>query len=125
MMDFENVEALELALQRMREGKPIVVRDAVHHDRRVVALELVPAEGDAAADQLLGLGRSGKGINAGAEDDAGDRSRHKGTEETHALAHWPPGPSELRSRRWVLIEPELGREPDRVDRAASSFLRQQ
>jgi hypothetical protein len=26
-MDFENAEALELALQRMREGKPIVVRD--------------------------------------------------------------------------------------------------
>ena len=27
-MDFENAEALELALHRMREGKPIVVRDA-------------------------------------------------------------------------------------------------
>jgi hypothetical protein len=26
-MDFENAEALELALQRMREGKPIVIRD--------------------------------------------------------------------------------------------------
>ena len=26
-MDFENVEALTLALQRMRAGKPIVVRD--------------------------------------------------------------------------------------------------
>jgi hypothetical protein len=27
-MDFENAEALALALQRMRDGKPIVVRDA-------------------------------------------------------------------------------------------------
>jgi hypothetical protein len=27
-MDFENAEALELALHRMRAGKPIVVRDA-------------------------------------------------------------------------------------------------
>jgi hypothetical protein len=32
-MDFENTEALELALQRMREGKPIVVRD--EHDGKV------------------------------------------------------------------------------------------
>jgi hypothetical protein len=28
LMDFENAEALALAMQRMREGKPIVVRDA-------------------------------------------------------------------------------------------------
>ena len=34
--DFENVEALELALQRMREGKPIVVRD--EHDGNVEVL---------------------------------------------------------------------------------------
>ena len=35
-MDFENAEALELALQRMREGKPIVVRDEKDGSREVL-----------------------------------------------------------------------------------------
>ena len=35
-MDFENAEALEGALRRMREGKPIVVRD--EHDGKVEML---------------------------------------------------------------------------------------
>jgi len=35
-MDFENAEALELALQRIRLGKPIVVRD--EHDGKVEVL---------------------------------------------------------------------------------------
>ena len=36
LMDFENAEALALALQRMREGKPIVVRDEKDGTREVL-----------------------------------------------------------------------------------------
>ena len=42
-MDFENAEALELALQRLREGKPIVVRD--EHDGTVEVLWTPEDEG--------------------------------------------------------------------------------
>lgn len=87
VLEHEDAHGLWLTIQYVGiEKQRPVVRGTlarqiiVNKDRCVVALNLAAAEGNAAAHQFLGLGRSVQGIKAGTEKCAGGHGCKKATQ---------------------------------------------